>query len=250
MNDSDPKLLLGRIAETASLADEAYELVKRDILNGELPPGAKLKVDQISKRYSIGSSPVREALTRLAAEQFVLREQARGFSVAAISVEELMELTETRCLIEEMALRRSIAAGGTDWEEGIVLAYHRLKRVPRPAAGSLMVPGSDWLVRHDAFHTALIAACGSRWLLDFCARMREQSYRYRREVSQERSGERPDEHAGIMEATLAHDADLAVSRLMAHYRLSADLTARRLAEMSRGRNARQAQPSPRPDAAV
>lgn len=241
MDDTEPKTIPRRMAESAlvaSLADEAYDLVKRDILNGELPPGTKLRLDRISKRYAIGSSPMREALTRLAAEQFVLREQARGFSVAAVSVEELNELTETRCLVEEMALRRSILAATAEWEEAIILAYHRLKRVQRPVAGSVMLPGSEWLIMHDAFHTALIAACGSRWLLDFCARMREQSYRYRREISQERSGDRPDEHAAIMEATLARDADLAVARLVAHYRLSAELTARRLNEQALARSAR------------
>jgi GntR family carbon starvation induced transcriptional regulator len=249
MDDSVQKPFPGRLAgsvATASLADEAYELVKRDILNGQLPPGTKLRVDHISQRYAIGSSPVREALTRLAAEQFVLREQARGFSVAAVSLEELDELTDTRCLVEEMALRRSIAGGGIEWEEGIVLAYHRLKRVPRPVAGSALLPGSEWLVLHDAFHTALIAACGSRWLLDFCSRMREQSYRYRRESSQER-GDGPDEHAAIMEATIAREADVAVARLLAHYRLSAELTARRLHEQALARSARRA---PRRRAAV
>lgn len=243
MSDIESKTSQKRMAETvsgSSLADEAYDLVKRDILNGELPPGTKLRVDGICKRYAIGSSPVREALTRLAAEQFVTREQARGFSVAAVSIEELEELTETRCLVEDMALRRAIAAGSTEWEETIILAYHRLKRAQRPAPGSAILPGSEWLSMHDAFHTALISACGSRWLLDFCARMREQSYRYRREVSQERSGDRPDEHAAIMDATLARDADLAVSRLVAHYRLSAELTAQRLGGKATERAARPA----------
>lgn len=250
MSDTEPKTSPRRMAETVSglsLADEAYDLVKRDILNGELPPGTKLRVDGICKRYAIGSSPVREALTRLAAEQFVLREQARGFSVAAVSIEELEELTETRCLVEDMALRRSIAAGTSEWEESIILTYHRLKRAQRPAAGTAILPGSEWLTMHDAFHTALISACGSRWLLDFCARMREQSYRYRREVSQERSRDRPDEHAAIMEATLAKDADLAVERLVAHYRLSAELTAQRLGGVARVQVAR---PNREQDAAV
>lgn len=217
----------------ASLADEAYERLKHDILQGALLPGTKLRVDHVSQRYAIGSSPVREALTRLTAEQFVLREQARGFSVAEVSLEELVELTETRCAVEDLALRRSIATGDLAWEEGIVLSFHRLSRVPRPEAGSHLQPGSEWLSLHDAFHTALIAACRSRWLLEFCARMREQSYRYRREVSRERESGAHEEHAAIMEATLARDADLAVARLAAHYRLSAEITARRLQAQAR-----------------
>lgn len=226
-------------ANPASLADAAYEQIKRDILNGDLAPGAKLRMDRLSQRYGLGSSPLREALTRLVAEDLVLREQQRGFSVANVSNEELMDLTQTRCWIEEMALRKAIAAGGQDWEEAIVLAFHRLQRVPRPSAGTLLEPGSEWLIRHDAFHAALIAACGSRWLLSFCARMREQSYRYRREVSQERQAGSLAEHQAIMEATIARDADLAVDLLVAHYKLTAEITARRFREAAETGTARK-----------
>ena len=89
-------------------ANLVYERVKTDIIAGELTPGTRLRVDFVCERYKMGSSPVREALTRLAAEGFIRREEKRGFFVAGVSADEFRELTETRCWIEELALRRSI----------------------------------------------------------------------------------------------------------------------------------------------
>lgn len=61
----------------------------------------------------------------------VQRREQRGFVVADISADGLAEITQTRCWLEEIALRESIAAHGTAWEEALVLAHHRLAKTPR-----------------------------------------------------------------------------------------------------------------------
>jgi len=223
-------------AESASenppnLANSVYERLKDDILGCELPPGTRLRVDFVRERYGIGSSPVREALTRLAAEGFIKREENRGFFVAGVSAEEFHELTETRCWVEELALRRSIQDGGEAWEEAIVLAFHRLSRAARPAAGTMFRPANEWVRRHDLFHDSLISACGSRWLREFCSHLRDQAYRYRRTTSEERTAGSLVEHEMIMKAALNREADRAVQLLAEHYRTTAEITLRRYRTM-------------------
>lgn len=106
----------------------AYESLRHDIVTGILAPGAKLKIESMCDRYGAGSSPIREALNRLYAEGLVSLHEQRGFRVRTVSVDELQELARTRCLVNEIAVREAILRGDAKWEEGIVLAFHRLMR--------------------------------------------------------------------------------------------------------------------------
>jgi len=226
-------------AEPASLARAVYDKLKRDILSTELPPKTKLGVEFVCDRYGFGTSPVREALTLLVGEGFVTRIEGRGFSVAGVSVEEYIELTETRCWLEEVALRKSMANGGADWEDRIVLAFHHFSRLSRPAEGTRLSKNNEWVERHKAFHDALISACGSRWLLNYCDQLREQTYRYRRISSAERPGGALNQHRQLMQVVLDRDPDVAVPLLMEHYRNRNETTLARFRKFEADESARR-----------
>jgi DNA-binding GntR family transcriptional regulator len=214
-----------RAPAAGTLATSVYDRLRADILSGALDPGGKLRVEFVRGRYGVGNSPVREALNRLSADGLVERQEQRGFFVAPVSREDLIELTTTRCWLEEVALRQSIANRTAAWEEGIVLAYHRLSRTQRSIDAEVYRVNPDWEARHRAFHHSLIAACGSRWLLGFCAQLGDWAYRYRQlavaSVFPKRN-ER-DEHERIMAATVDGDADAAARLLAAHYQKTADI---------------------------
>src|SRR3990172_5019394 len=86
-------------ARHGTLASSVYERLRQDVLTGELLPGHKLRIDALRLRYGVGASPVREALNRLVSEGLVTLEDQKGFRVAPVSLDELRELTHTRCLI-------------------------------------------------------------------------------------------------------------------------------------------------------
>lgn len=211
--------------DRSTLASSVYDRLRADILRGALRPGQKLRVEFVSERYEAGNSPVREALNRLSADGLVDRRDQRGFFVAAVSAQDLLELTKTRCWLEETALREAIAHRTEAWEEQLVLAFHRLSRVPRSSSSDVYRENPEWERLHREFHRSLIAACGSRWLLEFCEQLSDQAYRYRQLAVQAafpRRDER-DEHRQIMEAAIAGDADTAINLLQAHYRHTADI---------------------------
>ncbi|MFX5785409.1 GntR family transcriptional regulator, partial [Acinetobacter baumannii] len=79
-----------------------------------------------SDRYGIGATAIREALSRLVSDGLVESEDQRGFAVASISREDLIDLTNTRMDVEGLALRRSIERGDVEWEVNIVSSFHRL----------------------------------------------------------------------------------------------------------------------------
>lgn len=210
---------------STTVASSVYDQMRLDILTGGLRPGEKLRSEFLRDRYHAGISPVREALNRLATERLVCREDQRGFHVAGVSKADLIELTKTRCWVDEIALRESIKLGDDAWEEKIVVAFHRLSRTPRSSADLTYAFNAKWEGLHRDFHNALIASCGSHWLLSFCEQLVDQADRYRQlaaAVSYPKRNER-NEHQELMEAALDRDADRAASIQCAHIRKTADI---------------------------
>ena len=214
-----------------TLASSVYDMMRQDILKGDLPPGEKLRVEYLRDRYGVGASPIREALNRLSVDGVVVRVDQKGFRVAEVSVAELDELIKTRCWLEETAIRESIAAGDDAWEERLVLAFHRLSKTPRSADQVTSAMNPDWEVLHRAFHLALIGACGSRWLISYCEQLNDLADRYRQLAAYPRRNEL-DEHKAIMDAAVNRKPDDAVEVLVDHYRRTADIIRDSVAQIS------------------
>lgn len=215
--------------ETASptRVQETLHALRRDIVSGELEPGAKLAVDALRQRYGVGSSTIREALSLLIPDGLVTARGQRGFTVATISLDDLKDLGNTRILLETHALREAIANGDDDWEAEIVAAFHRLGKAQE--ALDQGVPGSaaDWEVRNHQFHNALTAACRSRWVRHMLDMLHHHSERYRRFALTDRSIPRDvhAEHLALMESTLARDADTACAVAASHIQRTTDVLA-------------------------
>ena len=70
--------------------------MRADIIACRLMPNDRLRVEALRERYGMGTSPIREALMRLEAEGLVELEQNKGFRVAEVSRENLIDLMRTR----------------------------------------------------------------------------------------------------------------------------------------------------------
>jgi len=206
-------------------ASSVYDRLQADILSGKLRPGLKLRLKELIERYETGNSPLREALNRLSANGMVVREENRGFRVPLASADELMELTRTRCWLEEIALRESIANGDSAWEERIVLAFHWLARAARSKEESDQSTSPEWEEHHRQFHLALISACDSKILIGFCAELHQRTFRYRNlaEVVEYRDSHELDEHEELQKAVLNRDADKAIELLKKHYTVTSEI---------------------------
>jgi DNA-binding GntR family transcriptional regulator len=233
MQDVLEDLRLERTEPARSLTKAIYGKLREDILSARLKPGEKLRIGELCDRYGYSSTPVREALMLLAAQSLVHNEEMRGFFVARASPEDFLELTETRCLVEEAALARSIERGDQDWEARLAAAFSRLAQATLPPGGARFDRNPDWVSRHNAFHDALIGACGSTLLIEFCGQLRDRSYRYRRIVSFERKDGWLEEHRAVLSATIDRDVERAVRLLKEHYRKTAEITLRRWARSAR-----------------
>jgi DNA-binding GntR family transcriptional regulator len=213
------------IQGNATRATSLYDQLRNDLLDGVLGPGVKLATEGLCERYATSQTPLREALSRLVADGLVERREQRGFAVTSISSDDLIEITRTRCWLEEIALRESIAANSTEWEENLVLAHHRLARTPRSLSEDHFDDNPEWEPLHRAFHRALISGCGSRWLLSFCDQLADQHHRYRRLSAPRAFTSRgvKTEHQRLMDAAISGRADDASGLLRAHFERTAQI---------------------------
>lgn len=200
-----------------NLASSLATRLRTDIVSGTLRPDAKLSIDELRALYGVSLSPLREALSRLAAEGFVVLEDKKGFRVAPVSRENCLEVARLQEMLETDALAHSIANGGDAWEEQVVAAYHslsRLERTERKDGASV----DAWEQQHRRFHAALIAACGSPLLLTFCASLHDFAARYRRLflASHTFDSDVPSEHKMIMEAALNRKPKIACRLMKTH----------------------------------
>jgi DNA-binding GntR family transcriptional regulator len=205
-----------------TMAEIIYRKLRSDIVWGVLPPGAPLRSDELRAKYGVGISPLREALSRLMVERLVTTIGQRGFRVAPISAEDVLDVTETRLVVERAALAKSIERGDLKWETRIVAAFHALSKIPLPPArGSDL--GESWASHHREFHMALLSGCGSPWQINLAGLLFDQADRFRlmpgAQVNISKAGRDPaDEHRRIMQATLGRNVEKALQALESHYR--------------------------------
>ena len=204
-----------------TLAGTAYAKIKADVTGGVFAPGQRLRIEDLRQAYGTGASPLREALSRLAAEGIVVSIGQRGFRVPPVSVEELRDITSMRILLETEALRQSIEHGDDEWEAEVVASFHRLTKAEIGVGADF----PEWEQLNKRFHDALLSACPSRWLLRFYETMYDQHRRYRALSIQATNSPRDvhAEHERIKDAALARDVERACAESVIHIRRTAEI---------------------------
>lgn len=195
--------------------------LRTDIVSSVFAPETRLKFADMTKRYDVGIGTLREALSQLSSEGFVTVEVGKGFRVAPVSAEELIEITDHFINFEKRAVRDAIKHGDEDWETNIVAVHHRLSLIEGLPWERRMERHSEWVERHREFHEAIVSACQGKWLFRLRSIMFDQLDRYRfvtKRAPEGLGGRKFEEHRDIMAATLARDADLASELIEKHVR--------------------------------
>lgn len=205
-----------------SLANDLTVQLREDILTGRKQPGEYLRLQSLSEEFQVSLSPIRETLSVLSNEGLVIQIGQRGYKVAPLLRDHLIDATRSRIELETLCLRKSIEEGDNDWAAGVVSSYWKLNRIEQDewTADSIL----EWESCHHDFHEALVAGCNSFMLVEFCGTARRVTDRFRRIRVQRTS---PDqlvwkEHETIYELAINRRADDAVNALSAHIQRASD----------------------------
>jgi DNA-binding GntR family transcriptional regulator len=184
-----------------------YEALKHDILEMTIPPGEPLDETRLSRRFSMSRTPVREALVRLAAEGLVTTLPNRNTIVAPIELSDVPVYFDALTLMYRVtarlaAMRRSEA----DLIEIQALQDAFARSVDAADALAMISVNRD-------FHLAIARAGRNRYYTDLFRRLLDEGRRLLRLYYQSYDDHLPrryvDEHAAIIAAIVARDADLA-----------------------------------------
>lgn len=208
-----------------TLTNKVMEMIRQDILLGELAPGQKLVVADLKSRYTVGASPIREALVQLSWKKYVIFAPQKGCWVASVSVAELEDLFETCQLLSQALLERAMKNGDEAWELNILTTFHKLSRI-NPAETE--TDFNEWEKRHSQFHLALLEGSQSPVMLGLYREVYEQIERYRHIwVSRSRHYEERyhdnGEHEAMMKTVLSRNHDEALALLSNHSRRAMEM---------------------------
>ena len=202
-----------------SLTTLVQRELERRILAGELEPGRKLNEEDVAATFGVSRGPVREAFRALASAGLLRVEKNRGVFVRQVSVDEADEIYEVRAGIDELIGR--ILAGRITPAQ--VAELRALLRKMQGQAKSRDVAG--YYPLNVRFHEMLAEFTGNGALVATYQRLVNALHLYRRETLARSPDSFPistREHAAIVDAIAAGDADRAGKLLYQHAMESRD----------------------------
>jgi DNA-binding GntR family transcriptional regulator len=198
----------------SQLNEQVYELLKREILGGNLVSGQRLSVEDLSQRLGISPTPIRDALRNLSQEGLVQVNPRRGSFVAEFSRSNVREVFQ---------IRRIIECAAADMPASALRAAAQAMRPLVTEMGALVVGErfSDY-ARFNALdaqmHHALVGLLQNRRLSDFYEKLRwpVQVVLGLSQSSYQRAGQTLAEHFAIVDAFEAQDAAQARQAIAQH----------------------------------
>ncbi|HRG62668.1 MAG TPA: GntR family transcriptional regulator [Burkholderiales bacterium] len=203
--------------DNLTLASNCIQQIRELIIHGELLPGEQIKGEYLKNRLQVGLSPIREALSRLAAGMLVDAVDNVGFRVAKLSRDKVYDSFQTYAKIEALLLRESIEHGNDQWEAQIMACIYRLAKVE---SRDVKVAYQQWSERNDEFHNALVAGCELDSLMQIrnnCLLIKDWCYGLAYpNLAEEMVVVNHHEHAKMAELAIARKTDAACAMLYKH----------------------------------
>lgn len=193
-----------------TLAQRAYRQIKRDILEGVVPPETVLSERVLAAQSGISRTPLRSALSRLEREGVINRLGNGALLVRSVSVEHLLEIVALRQALESAAAERAAGFGPTPELAAQAQAMRAY------AEGRSTAFDAFWQL-DDAFHEAVARAARLEILPGILAEQRAIARRCTITRTHDRFDDQAREHLAVIEAIAAGDGPAARAAMSAHF---------------------------------
>lgn len=198
-----------------SSSDHTYSELRRQILEGELEPGAPLKERDLVARMGVSRTPVREALRRLVADGLAEMQPRRSIVVSTYSETELAEIFELGSILETHVAGLAAEKATASDKASLSRILDRMETLLANRTDDL---ATDYARLDQQFHDAIATAARNRRI----ALMLRQtvSLRWLASLMQQYSDENFERsisnHRQILAAIEAGDPDAARAAMAAH----------------------------------
>lgn len=195
-----------------SLKDKAYQVIKLEIIGGNLKPGLFLTEEKLSESMHISRGTIREALNRLEKEGFVTIIPRRGTMVSNITAQEVKDISKIRELLEPVAAKESLSR----------ISRSKLKEIKKDFTNLISKPEnkenkSIFFLLDKDFHKLLNEECRNKKLIDILDNFEDhtnwfinlfiKNYSFKESIK---------DHLYIIEAIEKNEEDLVATTLIRH----------------------------------
>lgn len=116
-----------------------HDQLKKQIINEDIAPGTWLVEREISEKYNVSRTPVREVLRVLATDGLIILEPSKGYFVRKLSFEELIEIFHARESVEGMLTRLACTKADEEFLNDIRIIRKQLEEIDIESNPSLGV---------------------------------------------------------------------------------------------------------------
>lgn len=211
----------------SSLAQAAYDAIKKLVLSGEILPGERVTVRPLADRLGLSPTPITAALVALARDGVLESRLHRGFFVPEFDLEDLREIYEMREGLDIVAVRAAASSG-----DRARIAQELAVHCDHQSAYLAQKDMERYRFEDLEFHQAIWRLCGNRRLRRAGENLQDHM-RLCNAITSRRPGrgaQSVDEHRRIVAAIAAGDADAAEAAAREHVHLTAQMFARELEE--------------------
>lgn len=192
-----------------TLNQHVYETIKRSILDGEIPAGAKLSEIQIGKQLGVSATPVREAFRMLTMEGLLHNDPWKGCVVQSFDEQTALDAIQCREALEVLALRLFLKRA----QEKDILAIEYMLHQSEETEDI-----SEFVATNSAIHNIWIDGCGNTHLQLLMQQLNTILLRERNVSAnnENRRGEIIQEHHEILQAIRDKNSEIATKALSNH----------------------------------
>lgn len=188
------------------------DAIREAITSGDFAPNQRLVEAELSEQFGVSRAAVRNALVQLTTEGLVERIQNRGARVRAVSLQEAIEITEVRMVVEGLCAARA-AERATEQEHGELREIGELMQ-QAVATGDVL----GYSETNKRLHALILRISGQETACAVLGRLRGQNVRHQFRLAMHpgRPSVSLPQHLAIIEAIRAGDAEAAESAMRTH----------------------------------
>lgn len=196
--------------QRVSMVDNVTELLRHDLLAGEIMPGERIKISDLEKRFGVSHIPIREAVRRLESEGLIVAMPQRAAVAAGVDLDDLAGLYDLRRIIECDVIRRAVDTMTTEQVDAVRVALERLEAIANDHDSPAF-----WELHRD-FHWMLLQPGATAWIERVLDQIWLASQRYVRLFVSETLDDAMRDHRGLLELCERGDGVGAAELLRRH----------------------------------
>ncbi|WP_454688513.1 GntR family transcriptional regulator [Achromobacter aloeverae] len=202
--------------EWEPVSDNVLARLRDAILEGEIPPGAKISEPEMSRKFGVSRAPLREAIRRLEERSLVTRIPRQGARVVVLDAKKVNDIFQLREAIEGMAAREAALRITQPEIDRLREALERqwLAKQAMPDDPATSFPNLD-----IDYHSAIVRASRNEFLIKFLS----EDYHGLIDLCRRQQRRRPQrtersmhEHQRIVDAIADRDPEMAELTMRRH----------------------------------